>query len=356
MSTSSLAKQVMAARRRLLSTCRAAVCDALGAPLTLSENWSVPPLTPDSLRIKVAAAGVNFADVLTVKGLYQDKSEPPFVPGNEMAGEVMEVGDAVAQRFAVGDRVISLARGGAYAAETVVSASHCLKLPAAAASKDLAEAAALAVQYGTAHLALAHRARLQPGESVLVSAAAGGVGLATCEIAQLMGASRVMAAASSDEKISLAVSKGATEGAGINYSGGLTEDGKAFRAALKSAAGSAGVDVFVDMVGGDLLEAGVRSLNWNGRAVVIGFAGGKIPKLPANVLLVKNVSVAGLFWGAHLLHDPATLLSSANQLVEWWLNGDIKPHVCARLPLDKANEAFAMIEGRASTGKVVLVP
>jgi NADPH2:quinone reductase len=347
---------VAVARRRMSSMTRAAVCKALGDRLQAADDWPVKELTPDAVRIRVAAAGVNFADVLTVKGLYQDRSEPPFVPGNEMAGEVIEVGELAAQRgFTLGDRVISLARGGAFAAEATVSASHCLKLPASTASKDLAEAAALLCNYGTAHLALKHRANLQRGESVLVTAAAGGVGLATVELANLMGAGRVIAAASSEEKIALAVTKGATAGAGVNYTG-IADDGKAFRAALKPAAGEAGVDVFVDMVGGALLEAGVRSLNWNGRAVVIGFAGGTIPRLPANILLVKNVSVAGLFWGAHLIHDPRTLLSSAHQLVEWWAAGEIAPAVCARLPLEKANDAFELIEGRASTGKVVLVP
>jgi len=185
----------------------------------------------------------------------------------------------------------------------------------------------------------------------LVTAAAGGVGLAAVEVAKLLGAGRVIPACSSDAKLALAASKGAD--AGINYRG---LDGRAFRAQLKEVAGAPGVDVVVDMVGGALLEPCVRSLNWNGRAVVIGFAGGSIPKIPANILLVKNVSVHGLFWGAHLVHDPQRMMASANQLIQWWLAGEITPHVGLRVPLAEANDAFAAIVGRESTGKVVLVP
>jgi len=340
----------LAMSRRCFAT--AAVCTKLGAPLELQSDWPSAPLAPKQVRIKVAAAGVNFADILQARGQYQDSKEPPYCPGNECAGEICEVGDKV-RGLAVGDRVISLSRGGAYASETVSEAAACIKLPASAASADLNEAAALLVNYGTAHLALAHKARLQPGESVLVTAAAGGVGMAAVELAKLLGASQVVAACGSDEKLSVAASKGALAD-GVNYAG---LDAKAFRSRLKAAAGDQGVDVAIDMVGGELLEPCVRSLNFNGRAVVIGFAaGGPIPKIPANILLVKNISLLGLFWGAHLLHDPATLLSSAKQLVEWWAAGEIKPHVGAALPLSRVNEAFSLIEGRNSTGKIVLVP
>jgi len=329
----------------------AAVCTKLGAPLTIDRNWQLPAaLKPGEVRIKVAAAGVNFAEILQARGEYQEKVEPPFVPGNEAAGEVSEVGSAI-DHLAVGDRVICLSRGGAYSTEAVVDARTCLKLPAAAASADLCEAAALMCNYGTAHLALSSRANLQPGETVLVSAAAGGVGLAAVELARLMGAGRVLAACGSDDKLALAANKGA-EAEGINYTG---MDGRAFRSRLKEVSGKRGVDVVVEMVG-TWLEPCVRSLNWNGRAVVIGFAGGAIPAVPANILLVKNVSVSGLFWGAHLIHDPATLQASAQQLIRWWLEGAIQPHVGLRVPLERANDAFEAITSRTSTGKVVIVP
>lgn len=330
----------------------AAVVTKLGSPLEL-QTIEPPSLGPKQVRIKVAAAGVNFADILQARGEYQDTKDPPYVPGNECAGEVVEVADDLAgQGWAVGDRVISLTRGGAYASEAVADARACIKLPASAASADLQEAAALMVNYGTAHLALAHRARLQEGETVLVTAAAGGVGLAATELSKLLGAKRVIAACGSEAKIRTAALKGA-EAEGVNYTG---MDGKTFRARLKEVAGKQGIDVVVDMIGAEYLEPCVRALNFNGRGVVIGFAGGGIPKIPANVLLVKNLSLSGLFWGAHLIHDPKTLVTSAQQLVKWWLAGDIKPHVGAALPLGEANEAFALIEGRKSEGKVVLVP
>jgi len=288
---------------------------------------------------------------LQARGEYQDVAEPPFVPGNEAAGQVTEVGAAAASAFAVGDRVICVSRGGAFASELVADARQCRKLPAAAAAADLAEAAALLCNYGTAHLALSKRANLAAGETVLVTAGAGGVGLATVELARLMGA-RVIAACGSDDKLAIASGKGAQPD-GVNYTG---LDSRAFRARLKEVAGLAGIDVIVDMVGRDPLEAAIRSLNWNGRAVTIGYAGGAIPKIPANVLLVKNVSVAGLFWGAHLLHDPATLMASADQLISWWLAGDISPHVGERVPPARAHEAFGLIQGRQSPGQVGLVP
>lgn len=343
-----VARRASPRNQQRLASC-AAVCNQIGTRLVYQHNWHVGPVGPGQVRIRVAAAGVNFADLLKTRGQYQEKADPPFVPGNELAGEICEVGVGV-EHLAVGDRVISLNRGGAYATDAVADEATCLKLPDSARSKDLAEAAALLINYGTAHLALTARGQLKAGESVLVTAAAGGVGLATVELAKLLGAGRVIAAAGSRAKLELAGKKGAD--AGVDYSG---VDGKAFRAALKAASGDAGVDVVVDMVGGDLLEPAVRSLNWNGRAVVVGFAAGAIPKIPANILLVKNVSCAGLFWGAHLQHDPKALLRSAQQLVEWWSAGEISPHVCERVPLSRAHDAFDLLESRQSTGKVVIV-
>lgn len=341
------ARRLVAHGRGLAS---AAVCTSIGGRLVHQTDWAVGDPGKGQVKIRVAAAGVNFADLLKTRGQYQEKADPPFVPGNELAGEISELGEGV-NHLKVGDRVVCLNRGGAYASESVADAAACLKLPAAAASRDLAEAAALLVNYGTAHLALTTRGNLQAGETVLVTAAAGGVGLATVELAKQLGASRVVAAAGSAEKLALCASKGAD--AGIVYSG---LDGKAFRAQLKEAAGASGVDVAVDMAGGDLLEPAVRSLNWNGRAVVVGFAAGSIPKIPANILLVKNISLAGLFWGAHLQHEPQTLLTSATRLLDMWAAGQITPHVCERVPISRAHDAFDLLESRKSTGKVVVVP
>lgn len=332
------------------SSFAAAVCTKIGAPLEHQTSLPSLPTPKGHVRIKVAAAGVNFADVLKVRGEYQEKGDPPFIPGNELSGEVSEVGEGVTH-LSRGDKVVCLSRGGAYASETISDARTCLKLPENF-KPDLAEAAGLLVNYGTAHLALTSRAKLREGQTVLVTAAAGGVGLAAVELATLMGASKIIPACGSEAKLALAASKGAAKD-GINYSG---LDAKAFRAKLKECAGPQGVDVVVDMVGGDLLEASVRSLNWNGTAVVVGFAAGPIPKIPANILLVKNVAVSGLFWGAHLMHDPKTLMQSAQQLLQWWAEGAISPHVCARYGLGEVNDAFSLIDGRGSTGKILIVP
>ena len=323
--------------------------------------------------MRVAGTGVNFAEILQAKGQYQEMKEPPFVPGNECAGEVTET--APGSKLSVGDQVICLARGSAYACDVIADEAACIKLPEAARKRDLCEAAALLVNYGTAHLALENRAAMKQGDTVLVTAAAGGVGLAAIELANIMGAEKVIAAVGSEEKVrtylistytlhvfnsslrsaprqlKIAEAKGAAS-EGVIYSG---IDSKGVRAAIKSAA-PGNLDVVIDMVGSHVLEPSLRSLNWGGRGVVIGFAGGEIPKIPSNILLVKNISVSGLFWGAHMIHDPKTLIESANKLVAWWIAGDITPHICEKVPLEDANTAFELLESRKSTGKVVLVP
>ncbi|GMH95149.1 hypothetical protein TrST_g3261 [Triparma strigata] len=340
----------MRPRLRFLSssTTHAAVCTELGAPLQY-QMWELPTLQPGEVKVRVAGTGVNFAEILQAKGQYQEMKEPPFVPGNECAGEVTET--APGSKLSVGDQVICLARGSAYACDVIADEAACIKLPEAARKRDLCEAAALLVNYGTAHLALENRAAMKQGDTVLVTAAAGGVGLAAIELANIMGAGKVIAAVGSEEKLKIAEAKGAAS-KGVIYSG---IDSKGVRAAIKSAA-PGNLDVVIDMVGSHVLEPSLRSLNWGGRGVVIGFAGGEIPKVPSNILLVKNISVSGLFWGAHMIHDPKTLIESANKLVAWWIAGDITPHICKKVPLEDANTAFELLESRKSTGKVVLVP
>jgi len=317
------------------------------------EAWPCPAELPAGhLRLRIAAAGVNFAELLQIEGKYQERREPPFVPGNECAGEVLELGSgSEASGLQPGDRVICLARGGAYAAEAVVSWTSCVPLgrSPAAATADLAEAASLLLAYGTAYLALVRRARATKGETVLVTAAAGGVGLACVEIARLLGL-RVIAACGSEVKLEAARARGA-EATGVLCGPGAPS----FREQLRAAAGDCGVDIVVDMVGAEL-EAAVRSLNWEGRAVAVGFAGGSIPKVPANILLVKNVSVSGIFFGAYTQRAPEVLREAMDQLVEWWLAGKLRPSVHARVPLHSANEALGILRSRANTGKVVLLP
>jgi len=333
------------------ATTAAAVCEVLGEPL-LYRQWELGLVPPGHVRIKVAATGVNFAELLQVRGKYQEKRDPPFVPGNECAGEVSELGAGCEESgLQLGDRVICLARGGGYAGETLVPWSECVPLGRSPAAKaaELSEAAALLLAYGTAHLALNRRAQARAGETVLVTAAAGGVGLACVELAQIMGL-RALAACGSEAKLAIARSKGA-EGAGVCYGPGAAD----FREQVRAAAGAEGIDIVVDMVGSHLGEA-VRCLNWEGRAVVVGFTGGNIPKVPANILLVKNVSVSGVFFGGYKQRAPSVLQDSAQQLVKWWLAGDLKPRVGATLPLSRANEALALLENRQSSGKVVLLP
>jgi NADPH2:quinone reductase len=249
------------------STTAASVCNKIGDPLIYQTDWPIASPGPGEVKVKVAAVGVNFAEILQTRGQYQEVKEAPFCPGNECAGEVCEVGEG--SHLKIGDLVICLARGSAYASECIADSRACIKLPPAAASADLAEAAALLVNYGTAHLALEDRAGMKAGESVLITAAAGGVGLAAVELARLMGAGQIIAAVGSESKLDLAKSKGATSG--LIYSG---LDQKGVRGAIKEAAGKKGVDVVVDMVGADVLEPSLRTLNWGGRGVVIGFAGG----------------------------------------------------------------------------------
>lgn len=326
----------------------AAVCEELGKPLVYRE-WALGLTPAGHVRIRVAAAGVNYAELLQVRGLYQEKKDPPFVPGNECAGEVEELGagceDSALQ---VGDRVVSLARGGGYGSSTVVPWQFCVPLGSSPEAKaaDLSEAAALLLAYSTAHLALTRRARVQAGETLLVTAAAGGVGLAAVELGRLLGL-RVIAACGTEEKLQVAKLKGAE--AGILYG----PDAGDFREQLKAAAGRAGVDVVVDMVGTNLDQA-IRSLNWEGRAVVVGFSGGSIPKVPANLLLLKNASVLGVFFGGYLQREGDFMKSITSELVAWWLQGRIKPTICATLPLKSANDAFRMLDSRRATGKVVL--
>ena len=329
--------------RRLVT--RAAVCEAFGAPVVVRDDWALPPLAPTSVHVRCEAAGLNFAEALQLKGEYQEKLEPPFVPGNECAGVVVAVGAAVS-RCGVGDAVLALPRGGAWARDVVVPEAAVAPL-GNGDDVDFASAAALAVNYGTADLALGRRADAKAGETVLVTAAAGGVGLAAVDLAVARGC-RVVAAAGDDAKLRLALDRGAA--AGVVY--GAT-DAREFRAALREAAPE-GIDVAVDMVGGDFLEPIVRSLAFDGRCVVVGFASGTIPKIPANLLLVKNAALVGLFWGAHAIHRPAVFADSLRNVVGLWRAGDIAPHVSATYALADADAAVAALVERRSSGKIVL--
>ena len=321
---------------------RAIVCENWGDPDTLKlGELPAPAMGPGQVRIRMRAAGVNFADTVLVRGNYQEKPELPFAPGLEGAGEILEVADDITS-FKPGDRVMAVVSAGGFAEEAVCNASTVFPLPE---GMDYPTAAAFPVAYGTSHLALVHRARLQPGETVLVLGAGGGVGLTAIECAKAIGAT-VIAAASSPEKLALAAERGADHL--INY----TESD--LRAELRKLTGGKGVDVVYDPVGGDLAQAAMRSMAWCGRFLVIGFASGDVPQFPGNYLLVKNISIIGVYWGAYRTKEPEIFRNGFAELLGWWAEGRLKPHVSKIFPLAQAPQALAMLENRQSTGRLVI--
>ena len=321
---------------------RAALCTEYGTPPRLEiDNVDNPTLNSTDLRIEVHACGINFADVLMVQGKYQVKPDLPFVPGGEVAGIILEVGSDV-NGFEVGQRVIALSQGGGFAEEVAVDASRVLPL---SDKMDFLAGASFPTTYGTSHLALDHRAHLQAGEILLVLGASGGVGLTAVEIGKAMGAT-VIAAASTKEKLGVAADHGADHL--INY---IEDD---LRDTVMSLCG--GVDVVYDPVGGDPFLQALRCMNWEGRIVVIGFAGGTIQKIPANYLLLKNCSAVGAYWGPYLDKQPSVLLDSLGKLVSWFEDGKLSPHISAKFPLEDCDRALALLYERKATGKVMLTP
>lgn len=323
---------------------RAVLCKAFGPPETLVVE-EVPDLVagPGQVVVDVAGCGVNFPDVLIIEDKYQFKPDLPFSPGGEISGTVRSVGEGV-DDLAPGDRVLASLGWGGMAEQVAVPAAAAIKVPDGV---DLIKAAGFVLAHGTSHHALVDRARIQPGETLLVLGAAGGVGLAAVELGALLGA-KVIAAASTDEKLELCRSKGATET--INYS---TED---FRARVKEITGGQGVDVCYDPVGGDLSEPALRSMAWNGRFLVVGFAAGDIPRVPLNLPLLKGCQIVGVFWGAFTGREPERNAANLRQLLDWLAAGELDPHVSATYPLDQAADAINDLAQRRATGKVVVTP
>ncbi len=321
---------------------KAIICQEWGKPelLTLAERPS-PPLNPGQVRIGVHACGVNYADTLMIQGLYQEKPAFPFSPGMEVAGEVLALGAGVTH-VQVGDRVAAVTGHGGYAEEVVVPAATVLPIPPMI---DYVTAAGFAITYGTSHIALAHRAHLQPGEVLLVHGAAGGVGLTAVEIGKLLGAT-VIATASTPEKLALAQQYGADHL--INYRQ------EKFRDRVKEITNGQGADVIYDPVGGDVFDESVRCIAWEGRLLVIGFADGRIPQLPINLALVKNMSVVGVYWGGYSARQPRVITDSLRTLLAWYAEGKIKPYISQTYPLAEAATALNNLMQRQSTGKVVL--
>ena len=322
---------------------KAVLCKAFGPPeiLVIEDIESLKP-GKGQVVISVKACGVNFPDTLIIQGKYQSKPPFPFIPGSEVAGIVKELGEDI-DHDKVGDRVIAFTGLGGFAEEVVADAARLIPMPR---TMDFTTASAFVMTYGTSHHALKDRAQLKPGETLLVLGAAGGVGLAAVEIGKVMGA-HVIAAASSDEKLEVCKLHGADEV--INYTNGDLKE------RIKQLTGGKGVDVAFDPVGGDYSEPVLRSMAWGGRFLVIGFAAGDIPRIPLNLPLLKVYSIVGVFWGSFMERDPKHGQENLMELLTWFAEGKLKPHVSATYSLENVADALNDLMERKVTGKAVLV-
>lgn len=319
------------------------VCDnPIGVDALQWKQLDMPQPAPGEVRIAIQAASLNFPDLLIVQNKYQVKPPLPFVPGAEFSGRIDAVGEGVTH-LKIGDPVAAIGATGGFATHACVKATSVIPLPA---NFNLDDAAAFAFTYGTSHHALIDRAALQPGETVLVLGAAGGVGTSAIQIAKAAGA-RVIAAASSDEKCQLCTEIGAD--ATINYS---TTD---LREALKTLTDGKGPDVVYDPVGGEFATAAFRSIAWRGRYLVIGFTAGAIPALPWNLPLLKGASVVGVFWGDFVRREPRASAAAMAQLADWYAQGKIKPVIDTRLPMSELHAAYERMGTRQVRGKVLLL-
>jgi NADPH2:quinone reductase len=321
---------------------KALLCKQFGPPESLVlEEVPSPQPGPGEVVVSIKAASVNFPDVLIIQNKYQFKPTLPFSPGSELAGVVKAIGPGV-KNVKPGDKVIAFTTFGAFAEEVKTEAARLLPMPE---GMGFDAAASFILTYGTTDHALRDRAQLKAGESLLVLGAAGGVGVAALEIGKALGA-RVIACASSDDKLAVCREHGADET--INYA---SED---LRERIKALTGGKGADVIYDAVGGPYTEPAFRSIAWRGRHLVIGFAAGDIPKLPLNLALLKGAAVVGVFWGDFTRREPQAFAESARQLARWYGEGRLKPHVSATFPLEKAADAMNLLASRKAKGKVVI--
>jgi len=323
---------------------RAVVVDRLMTPDSLGVRECDPPsMTEEGIRISVRAAGCNFSDILMLKGEYQVKPPLPFVPGGEVAGVVMEVGTAV-QGFSVGDRVLSRCGLGGFAEEVVAPAAMTYRIPDV---MTFEAGAALPTVYPTSYAALVWRAPVERGETLLVHAAAGGVGLSAVQIGKALGA-RVIATAGRPEKLEIARAAGAD--VLIDY---RASD---FVSRVMEETDGRGADVIYDSVGGETTDRSLKCIAWNGRLLVIGFASGEIPEVKLNRILLKNIAIVGLHWSAYPEREPERIDDCFEGLFEMAARREIDPLVSARYPLEEAGIALEALAGRRTVGKIVLVP
>jgi NADPH:quinone reductase-like Zn-dependent oxidoreductase len=320
-----------------------------GGPETLRlEDVPEPVPGTGELLVRVRACAINFPDVLIIEDKYQLKPVRPFAPGGEIAGEVVEVGEAVSG-WAPGDRLIAALGFGGLAERVVIPADRAIALPA---ERSFEEGSALLMTYATAIHALVDRGKLQAGQTLLVLGAAGGVGIASVEIGKALGA-RVIAAVSSEKKAAAAKEAGA-DVAVVYPAGPFERDGQRALASLfKDAVGRAGAHVILDPVGGDYSEAALRSIAFEGRFLVVGFPAG-IAKLPLNLTLLKSCDVCGVFWGGFLARNPRRNAEHVEQLFRWWSEGRISPKISATYPMERAPEAIAQLRDRRAVGKLVV--
>ena len=309
--------------------------------LALAERPDLPAPEADQVLIEVAACGLNFADSLIIAGKYQERPLPPFVPGFEVAGRVKAVGAHV-RRVRPGDRVMAVLDHGGFAEQALARESECFPIPP---EMDFATAAGFAIAYGTSHGALEWRAQIKPGEWLLVLGASGGVGLTAVEIGKAMGAT-VIACAGGPEKLAIAKAHGADHL--IDYRA------ETLRQRIKEICNGGGVDVVYDPVGGELFDQALKCTNWGGRLLIVGFAGGIVPQIPANYLLVKNLAAMGIYWGSYRRKQPRLVEASFRQLFTWHREGKLKPLISNRFDLAEAATALELLTSRRATGKVVL--
>lgn len=321
---------------------RALVCEKYGPPRDLVLKQVDDPEPNDGeVLVRIHAAGINFPDLLMIQGQYQEKRTPPFIPGAEVAGVVEATGSNVT-RLKAGDRVIATPLGGAFAEKCTVAENLCMPLPDLL---DFEQGAGFTITYATSWHAFRQCAQLQPGETVLVLGAAGGVGSSAVEIASAMGA-RVIAAASSEEKLAFARSAGADDG--INYRD------TPLRERLKELTAGKGIDVVYDPVGGEAAQAALRALAWHGRYLVVGFASGDIPSFPANIALLKEARIIGVWWGTWAARHPDESMQNMAELAAKVGAGDLCPVVSERYPLSDFAHAFGALQERRALGKVIL--
>ncbi|MDQ7249311.1 NADPH:quinone oxidoreductase family protein [Dongia sedimenti] len=327
---------------------RALQCQSLGKPsdLKLVDIPGLPSPKAGEIKLQVASAGLNFADTLMIAGQYQHKPELPFIPGLELAGTVLEVGPAET-RIKPGDPIMAAVDHGGFASQAIVRAADAVPIPT---GMDPVTAGGFVIAYGTSYGALVWKARLQAGELLLVHGAAGGVGLTAVEIGKALGA-KVIATAGGAEKCAVAREHGADWT--VDYK---TENVRDRVKAIAAELGRDGADVVYDPVGGELFDASLRCVAWGARLLVVGFAAGQIQKIPANILLVKNIDAQGFYWGSYRRHRPELIGECFAGLARFHAAGSLQPHISHRFDLADFAQAFEVLVTRKSTGKIVLTP